>query len=281
MKYLEILIVLVIGTGIFIAGCITFPGTGNLYLSQPEGGPPPFPELWEIAVSESGIDNQTAELGNLMVVLNGNNSIDTLLMDFSGMKMGGRQVCSVDISPSGRIGVRCREEDPDRVPLPEGTHPLAVLSALEQFPYRTLDPSMEGVHIWTGEICCDLMFDNASADLFELGNGTLIPIETIVFHQSGKYLYPVHLCRVRLPERVITYPDGRVEASFPESYPKDHRCLVLFTPEDIAQAVTVLYPAEVTSSGLRMNRSVLPVTPVKISGASRGGGGGGYAFAGP
>jgi hypothetical protein len=276
MKQLEILMVFVIGMGVFIAGCTTYPGHGNLFLSQTEDGQPPFSKLWEIAVSASGIDNRTAELGNLMVLMDGNNSINTLLMDFTGMKQGSKQVCAVDVSPSGRVGVRCMD-GPGQIALPAGTHPLAVLSTLELFPYRSLDPSMDGIHIWTGEICCDLMFDNTSADLFELRNGTFIPVETIVFHQSEEYLYPVHICRIRPPERVITYPEGRVEAISPESHPKDHHCLILFTSEDVARAVTVVYPPGVATSDLRDNRSIMPEPPAINPGGAGGGGGGGIA----
>jgi hypothetical protein len=217
---------------IFSAGCSTYPGAVSYLPHHEPGTPPQFDEVWSGTLSESGIDNRTAELGNLMLRLREDGSIDSLLMDFSGRDEGIEKSCRVDVAPDGRINVQCRE-DRDRVPVSFGEHPLVVLSALETMPLHTLEP-FNVTTIWTGGMCCDLGYYNNSVPVFEIGNGTLVPIEKIVFHLSqGDKVYPSVICQHQ------AFPGWEKENN--SVRPVSDRCLVAFTQEDISKAVTVKY----------------------------------------
>ena len=217
---------------IFSAGCSTYPGAVSYLPYHEPGTPPQFDDVWSVALSESGIDNRTAELGNLMVRLLENGSFDSLLMDFSGRDEGIEKSCRVDVAPDGRINVQCREER-DRVPVSFGEHPLVVLSALEKMPLHTLGP-FNVTTIRTGGMCCDLGYYYNSVPVFEVGNGTLVPIEKIVFHlPQGVLVYPISICR----HQTILGQENENNTVGPVS----NRCLDAFTHDDIVKAVTVKY----------------------------------------
>jgi len=271
--HLVALILLCISLVLF-AGCTTAP-MGEQRLSPHEAGaPPPFGELWTIAVEETGIDNQTAELERFNVGLYKNLSIEYFFMDFRGMKEGKPQRCRVDAYSSGRIQAECISEKEglqrEESQIPSGTHPLTVLSALEKYPYQSSNLSGNRVSIGSWGACCDIMDHNRCAALVELDNSTLIPMEQVIFHLSNEYVYPIHL-----HSRQYTEDSSGTSFTMDDVYSE-----TLFLPGDLAKASTVKYLPEVINAGLRRNRSTGDEEPVVFGGCGGGsggvGGGGSY-----
>ncbi len=219
---------------ISLSGCT---GNPDILVDHPQRGlgeSPDFSHVWAIALSKSGIDNRTAELGNLLVWLDGNASIDSLLMDFSGKKGGVMKLYRLDVSPGGRINVQCLEERSQN-PFHARFHPMTILSALEELPIQTIDPSGNGLSIWTGPMCCDIGYYREYAPIFEIRNGSLIPIKRIVLDlPSGESIYPIHVCGHTTDPVAVT---GSIDEFVDENKFGVH-CWTLFIPEDVVKAGT-------------------------------------------
>lgn len=263
MKFSFFLVSIII-ISILFAGCIQASDREQFRPSEP-GTIPHFTEFWNNALNLSGIQNDSACFEDISVHMDGNRTIDNLYMDFSGVKQQQRNLYRLDLNPArGTVILSSRGVDQEQREIP-GTHPLIILTALEQFPYSSFDPGLNPLNIRIMRYENPGIYDDTCYDIYEIDNGTIIPLKTIDFCPPVHDYYPI-----------VVSPDmqSNTGARFSTNSDRSH---VILTADDIAKAGTVIYKKTGSTPGIRNDRIGCPVSesgPAGCGGGSGGGGGG-------
>lgn len=122
----QIAVLLLISVFLIFTGCTD--QTREAGVLTPEPYELPLSELWEIAVEETGVDNETAELDHLTIHVQENGTLDHLLLKFRGTKAGIWNYFQVRVNENGKVSWQESKLNGD---LPKSLHPLPVLKAVE------------------------------------------------------------------------------------------------------------------------------------------------------
>jgi hypothetical protein len=265
MKFAYLLLMLFILSFSF-AGCIKVADREPFQSNEP-GTIPHFTEFWEHALKLSGIQNETACFEDISLHMDGNKTIDNMYMDFSAVKEQQRNLYRLDLVPSlGTVIVSSRGVDKQQREIP-GTHPLVILTALEQFPYSSFETNQNSLTFWAFRLgSYNGGFNDREFDIYEIDNGTLIPIKTIIFCSPVHDVFPIVVSRdMRADKGGVGWP------------PNEGNSFFMFTASDVAKAGTVIYKTNGSAPAIRKDRIVCPISdfvPAGRGGGSGGGGGG-------
>jgi hypothetical protein len=265
MKFAYLLLMLFI-ISISFAGCIQVSDREPFQSNEP-GTIPHFTEFWNHALKLSGIQNETTCFEDISLHMDGNKTIDHMSMEFSAVKQQQRNLYRLDLVPSkGTVIVSSRGVDQEQREIP-GTHPLVILTALEQFPYSSFETDSNSLTFWAFRLgSYHGGFDDREFDIYELDNGTLIPIKTIIFCSPAHDVFPIVVSRdMRADKGGVGWP------------PRDGNSFFMFTAGDVAKAGTVIYKTNGSAPAIRKDRITCPMselTPAGRGGGSGGGGGG-------
>lgn len=145
--------------------------------------------------------------------------------------------------------------------------------ALEKIPYVSLNPD----HYYTLSGMVDPSSGGVWRDVYEISNNPLIPVDIVAFDSTADPIYPIYISLHPPPYKVTRYPNGSTEELYHSG-----TYITLFASGDISKADTVMYPRNITSRGLRENRTGnVAIPPNSGRGGGYGGAGGGPGRIGP
>lgn len=226
------------------AGCAV-PGNGPqtiAFAAQPNAHGLLLDAVWNATVAASGVDNRTAVLDQCWINLDEEGSLDSILLEFFGVVEGTERFCSAGYhTEQAEISVR-QSNTTTTAASASGPHPLAVLTAIEDLPFREITFGEEGLVIIVESQSGNLVYTAEYSDIFLLENGTLEPLDDVAFSTERPW-YTIFVSRRTPPDSVTTDGDGTVGASrsitVPEP-PGQRTSFVVFTPEELAKAETVV-----------------------------------------
>ncbi len=236
-----ILLLLISG---LVAGCAA-PGNGwqtVAFAAQPNAYGLPLETVWNATVAASGVDNRTAVLDQCWINLDEGGSLDSILLEFFGVAEGTERFCSARYhTEQAKISVR-QSNTTINAASASGPHPLAVLTAIEDLPFREITFGEEGLVVIVESQSGNLGYTAEYSDIFLLENGTLEPLGDVAFSTDRPW-YTILVSRRTAPDLVTTEGDTRVvvyrASTVPES-PGQRSSFTVFTPEELAKAETVV-----------------------------------------
>ena len=185
-------------------------------------------KLWGIVTDEADFDNSTAILSQFRIMTDTDGVLESLILDFHADEGGVHQVYHVEVNPAGTIS--WYSSTMNNAP-PRGTHPLNLLTEIEQIPYRELIRENTGIVMQVDPEWGDLDYDARYVSLFALDNGVLTPLNKVGFHTDEPF-YDISICH-RMDNEPFT-PSGNMSS-------KDSPCIILFTVSGLEKACVVEY----------------------------------------
>ncbi|MDV4341888.1 hypothetical protein HL657_01580 [Methanoculleus sp. YWC-01] len=181
---------------------------------------PAILDLWEIAVENTGVENESAVLRKLEVDLAGDGAIRVIWLIFYGDKDGEQHGYEAYVGPGGTVSAKSQKFNFSV----QGVHPLELLRevdaiALEDIPFREqgmtilLSPNAYGDH-----------YNETRGRLYEVSDGAFRPVKEVMFGPDARWY-------------TITITPHRS----PGSPPPPEEVLIAFTRQDLAAAESVVY----------------------------------------
>ncbi|MBT8507559.1 hypothetical protein AZH53_03880 [Methanomicrobiaceae archaeon CYW5] len=198
----------------------------------------PLSKLWSIVTDQTGVDNSTAILSLLRIRAAQDGSVESLILEFHGDDGGIYRWYHVEVNPTGAITWYSSKISSIQ---PAGTHPLSLLTEIEQIPCRELIGEEAGLVIEVDPQWGDLSYDAGYGNLFALDTGVLTPLKRVVFHTDEPY-YDIVLCNYTEYESVTVSGAHSSEKSVPVAVPQnDSPCSIVFTISDLEKVEVVEY----------------------------------------
>ena len=190
------------------------------YLESPAYNPAIL-DLWEIAVRETGVENESAVLRQLEVDLAKDGAIQVIWLYFYGVESGKQHVYEVYVGPGGTVSVKSQEFNHTV----QGVHPLALLEevdaiALENIPFRE-----QGMTILVSPNAYGDQYNETWGRLYEVSGGIFRPVKEVTFGPDASWY-------------TITITPHRESPPSPGEPPER---IIAFTRQDIAAADSVIY----------------------------------------
>jgi hypothetical protein len=181
---------------------------------------PAILDLWEIAVENTGVENESAVLRKLEVDLAGDGAIRVIWLYFYGDKDGEQHGYEAYVGPGGTVSAKSQKFNFSV----QGVHPLELLRevdaiALEDIPFRDrgmrllVNPNAYGDH-----------YNETRGRLYEVSDGIFCRVKEVTFGPDARWY-------------TITITPHRS----PGSPPPPEEVLIAFTRQDLAAAESVVY----------------------------------------
>ncbi len=180
-------------------------------------------DLWEIAVGETGVENESATLLRLETNIAGDGAVRVIWLFFYGEEDGEQHAYEAYVGPGGTVTVKSQKFDYSV----QGVHPLALLRevdaiVLEDIPFRD-----RGMTLLASVNAYGDQYDETRGRLYEISNGMFHPVKEVTFGPDA-YWYTITLT----PHHDTEPPSSAGE--LPD-------CMITFTRQDIAAAESVVY----------------------------------------
>jgi len=177
-------------------------------------------DLWEIAVGETGVENESAVLRQLEVNIAGDGAIRVIWLYFYGDEDGKQHAYEAYVGPGGTVSVKSQMFDYSV----QGVHPLAFFRevdaiALEDVPFRE-----QGMRLLVSPNAYGDHYNENRGRLYEVSGGVFCPVKEVAFGPDARWY-------------TITITPHRS----PGSPPSPEEILIAFTRQDLAAAESVVY----------------------------------------
>ncbi len=178
-------------------------------------------DLWEIAVRETGVENESTVLRRLEVDLAEDGAIQVIWLYFYGVESGKQHAYEVYVGPGGTVSAKSQEFNHTV----QGVHPLALLEevdaiALENIPFRE-----QGMTILVSPNAYGDQYNETRGRLYEVSGGIFRPVKEVTFGPDASWY-------------TITITPHRES---PPSPGEPSERIIAFTRQDIAAADSVIY----------------------------------------
>jgi hypothetical protein len=238
---------------LLIASVVLFPGCDDAVITTtPEFNPDikelSLLELWDMVADSTDIQEQTAELSTLHMNCDDESRLDHLYFTFGGRNSEGRPcIYFADFNHGSKIDIRAYEVDSFAVK----RHPALIFEEIDRIGFDSLTPGDEGLTIHISFLSGDVGYRNDNLDIFHLENGTLAPLNELIFHSN------VSWCTISVyqlvPNDSVVTEDGQATAQATTAaapiQPGERTNQTWFLTEDINMADTVTYLGEYSSDG--------------------------------
>lgn len=180
--------------------------------------------LWDIAVEETGVENESAVLRRLEVNFAGDGAVRAIWLYFYGEEGGEQHVYEAYVGPDGTMTVKSQKIDH---PVQEGVHPLALLRevdaiVLEDIPFRERGMTLlAGINMYGAE------YNETHGRLYEVSDGVFRPMKEVGFGPEASW-YTIKISPHRSP-------------GSPPSPGELPDCIIAFTRQDLGAADSVIY----------------------------------------
>ena len=182
---------------------------------------PAILDLWEVAVRETDVENESAVLRRLEVDLAGDGVVRVMWLIFYGMGNGEQHAYEAYVGPGGTVTVKSQEFNHTV----QGVHPLALLEevgaiALEDIPFRE-----QGMTILVSPNAYGDQYNETRGRLYEVSGGIFRPVKEVTFGPDASWY-------------TITITPHRES---PPSPGEPSERIIAFTRQDIAAAESLAY----------------------------------------
>ncbi|MDD2472920.1 MULTISPECIES: hypothetical protein [unclassified Methanoculleus] len=178
--------------------------------------------LWEIAVEETGVENESAVLLQLETDIAGDGAIRVIWLFFYGEENGERHVYEAYVGPDGTVAVKSQKIDHPM----QGVHPLALLRevdaiTLEDIPFRERGMTLlAGINMYGAE------YNETHGRLYEVSGGRFRPMKEVVFGPEASWY------------TITITPHQRTEGT--PSPGENPDCIIAFTRQDLGAADSIV-----------------------------------------
>lgn len=225
----KILVIVIVGITLIYA-CMHFfivpenPDVAHIesitHIESPEYDPAVL-NLWEIAVRETGVENESTVLRRLEVDLTGDGVVRVMWLFFYGMGDGEQHMYEAYVGPGGTVTVKSQEFNHTV----QGVHPLALLEevdaiALENIPFRE-----QGMTLLVSPNAYGDQYNETRGRLYEASGGIFRPVKEVTFGPDASWY-------------TITITPHRDSPPSPE---EPSESIIVFTRQDIAAAESAVY----------------------------------------
>ncbi|WP_292731606.1 hypothetical protein [Methanoculleus sp.] len=180
-------------------------------------------DLWDIAVEETGVENESAVLRQLEINVAGDGAVRVIWLYFYGEEGGEQHVYEVYVGPGGTVSVKSQKLDYSV----QGVHPLALLREIDGIVFEDIPFQERGMRLLVSVNAYGDQYDETRGRLYEVSSGGFRPVKKVTFGPDA-YWYTITLT----PHRDTEPPASGAE--LPD-------CMIVFTRQDIAAAGSVIY----------------------------------------
>ncbi|MDV2481002.1 hypothetical protein F8E02_03055 [Methanoculleus sp. Wushi-C6] len=178
-------------------------------------------DLWDIAVGETGVENESAVLRRLEVDLAGDGVVRVIWLFFYGEEGGEQHAYEAYVGPGGTVTIKSQKLE---FPV-QGVHPLALLREVDAIALEDLSFRERGMRLLVSVNAYGDQYDETRGRLYEVSNGVFRPVKEVTFGPDARWY-------------TITITPHRGSPPSPGELPD---CIIAFTRQDIAGAGSVVY----------------------------------------
>ncbi|MDD3857757.1 MAG: hypothetical protein PHP43_06885 [Methanoculleus sp.] len=180
-------------------------------------------DLWDIAVAETGIENESAVLRQLEVNLAGDGAVRVIWLYFYGDEAGEQHVYEAYVGPGGTVSVKSQKFDYSV----QGVHPLALLREVDAIALEDVPLRDRGMRLLLSPNAYGDQYSETRGRLYEVSGGIFRPVKEVTFGPDARW-YTI----------TITPHWGPESPPSPGEFPD---CIIAFTRQDLAAAESVVY----------------------------------------
>ncbi|AKB23653.1 hypothetical protein MSMTP_0184 [Methanosarcina sp. MTP4] len=255
----QISVFLLLSAFLMFTGCAERPSE-DLYLNS-TAYELPLSELWALTVNETGVENESAELDQLVIRMQDSGTLEYVFLEFRGIKSGEWGHFQVRMDESGKVSWR---ESKVKGDFPKSNHPLPVLKVVETVGSGGSSGSgffapSRGLLVHADFLAGSIGYGGEPYDLYLFENGKAVPLDRIEFGSREPWCQIVFnspgACNTTIKEdkkgvfnEVISSESSltisEVNENGPEPGLPDH--ILVFLEDDLNKARCVEYAVEKT-----------------------------------
>jgi len=181
---------------------------------------PAILDLWEIAVENTGVENESAVLRKLEVDLAGDGAIRVIWLYFYGDKDGEQHGYEAYVGPGGTVSAKSQKFNFSV----QGVHPLELLREVDAIALEDIPSRDRGMRLLVSVNAYGDHYNETRGRLYEVSDGAFRPVKEVMFGPDARWY-------------TITITPHRS----PGSSPSPEEVLIAFTRQDLAAAESVVY----------------------------------------
>ena len=181
---------------------------------------PAILDLWEIAVENTGVENESAVLRKLEVDLAGDGAIRVIWLYFYGDKDGEQHGYEAYVGPGGTVSAKSQKFNFSV----QGVHPLELLREVDAIALEDIPSRDRGMRLLVSVNAYGDHYNETRGRLYEVSDGAFRPVKEVMFGPDARWY-------------TITITPHRS----PGSPPSPEEVLIAFTRQDLAVAESVVY----------------------------------------
>jgi len=180
-------------------------------------------DLWEIAVEETGVENESATLLRLETNIAGDGAVRVIWLYFYGEEGGEQHAYEAYVGPGGTVSAKSQKLE---FPV-QGVHPLALLREVDEIVLEDIPFRERGMTLLVSVNAYGDHYNETRGRLYEVSGGVFRPVKEVTFGPDARW-YTITIT----PHRDTEPPASGAE--LPD-------CMIVFTRQDIAAADSVVY----------------------------------------